>query len=82
MQSAADSVRVLAHNAGTADLIQQQEVILQTAREKALDEMRQIAEIVAENQTRTLNTIRQRMQEEITRIAARLATTPASKERA
>lgn len=77
MQSAADSVKVLTHNAGTADVIQKQEAILQIAREKALDEMRQIAEIIAENQKKTLKTIRQRMQDEIARIAARLATTPA-----
>lgn len=79
MQSAADSVKVLTHNAGTADVIQKQEAVLQTAREKALDEMRQIAEIIANNQARTLKTIRQRMQEEVARIAAGLATTPASK---
>ncbi|MFZ0258010.1 MAG: phasin family protein [Gammaproteobacteria bacterium] len=73
LQDAADSINVLATSSGTADLIKKQEAILQTARERALSQMHDIAKIVADSQERALSSVRQRLQEEIDAIADRLA---------
>lgn len=72
LQDAADSIKALAESNRPTELIEKQDAILQSARTRALAQMREMAEIVAQSQARALNTIRERMQAQSVALSGRL----------
>lgn len=62
LQDAADSIKALAESTAPSELIAKQEALLHSAQARAVGQMREVADLVARNQARAMNTVRERMQ--------------------